>query len=432
MPNLRHIASHAHSAATVHAAAMLLLGGMTLWCDAEPTQVLDTQPTWQAPRSAVEDYVARFPELIFREIEVPDFVVPPIASSNELDIDSWRTRRQELLRLFEDHVYGRILPPPDTVSIEQLHSTAIPQLRGISKNEFRITAVMKGDTFQFPFVLYCGQQRAQPLIVFINNRSQQRTLPNANEESEFLPFQTIVRRGYAVAIFQHSDVAPDNKNDFRDGILNLVLPDGPRAPNASGALAAWAWGAGRVLDALDDLSLVDTTKAAVIGHSRGGKAALLAGMIDQRFQLVISNNSGCGGAALSRRTYGEDVRRITDAVGYWFCPHFADFANREESLPVDQHQAMALIAPRALHVASADEDVWADPRGEWLSLTLASPAYQIFGFNSLNPQDVMPPPDTYLFRGPTAYHIRRGPHELTKQDWLHYLDTADRVFASKE
>jgi len=179
------------------------------------------------------------------------------------------------------------------------------------------------------------------------------------------------------------------------------------------------------MDYLQTDADIDAKHVAVVGHSRGGKTALWAGAQDTRFTLVVSNDSGCGGAALSKRIFGETVALIDKSFPYWFCGNFHQFDNREDQLPFDQHELLALIAPRGLYVASADEDFWADQRGEFLSLAAASPVYALYGFPRIAP-DEMPPLQSPLTRGPMAYHIRPGGHGLTLYDWQRFMDLADR------
>ena len=214
----------------------------------------------------------------------------------------------------------------------------------------------------------------------------------------YWPCDTILSRGYAVAYFDGGDTA-------------------------NGSIAVWAKQLSKALDMLEADPRIGPV--AVIGHSRMGKAALWAGAVDNRFAMVISNESGCGGAAISRRRFGETVRRINTHYPYWFSRRFHQYSDNEDMLPFDQHELLALIAPRPQYVASASEDLWSDPRGEFLGLCGAAPAYALYGLECIREAD-FPATGESVIRGVTGYHIRPGRHEITLEDWLHYLDFADR------
>jgi hypothetical protein len=240
------------------------------------------------------------------------------------------------------------------------------------------------------------------------------------------PIEMVLARGYALATAYAGDIDPDFDDGFENGLHALLGPTAqPRPTDAPGTLAAWAFGLSRLLDALAELPELDQRRVAVVGHSRLGKAALWAAAQASRFALAISNHSGCGGAALSRRRYGERLLHINRRFPHWFCTAFHGYDEREHELTIDQHQLLALIAPRPLYVSSATLDQWADPHGELLACQAAAPVYQLYGQVAAPRRVEQPEPAQSHSR--IAYHVRPGRHDITPRDFWHFLAFADRM-----
>ena len=402
---------------------------------------------------------AQVRQAITDEKDVPVYELPEVLVSLKgkkiKNVKSWENiRRPEVLKMFQDEVYGRI-PGDLKIARSRVVDEDENALGGIAKRKQVVLTFVKNDKelnveilIYLPkgiqnFPLFLGYNfygnhtiindaairlteswvRDNPAFGIVNN---QITEQSRGVRSSRWPVEEIIKSGCGVATIYYGDVDPDRDN-FGDGIHPLFYDKSQSEPadDEWGAIAAWAWGLSRALDYFETDKDIDATKVAVIGHSRLGKTALWAGATDRRFAAVISNDSGCGGAALSRRKFGETVARINTSFPHWFCNNFNKYNNHEEKLPVDQHMLLALIAPRPLYVASATEDLWADPRGEFLSAKFASPVYQLYGLEGL-PATEMPEPDSPV-KGIVSYHIRTGKHDITAYDWEQYIGFAKKM-----
>jgi hypothetical protein len=408
----------------------------------EEHPVLPAVPAaWQANPELLEELQRKQVSWLYRESDVPPYSLPdPLRCEDGSQVstrEEWeRKRRPETLELFRRFVYGRSPTAPPEMQFEVVATDPDAVGGKATLKQVAITSRDGDKSFRFETVVLVPNQRREPTPAFllINNRKASSAGLFDREEGEFWPVEEILERGYATAVFRTHDLDPDTNEDAaRAAGVRGVWPAGSSSTEAPGeawaTLGAWAWGASRVLDYLETEPAIDGAKVAVVGHSRGGKTALWAAAQDERFALAVSNNSGCGGAALSRRCFGETVEAINRGFPYWFCGNFRQFNGREEALPVDQHQLLSLLAPRAVYVASADADFWADQRGEFLALAHTSPVYALHGHPGFRPEE-MPPLDTPVVRGQQGYHIRTGGHDLTAYDWRQFLNFADQLWGT--
>lgn len=387
----------------------------------------------------------------YDENKVPEFQVPdPLLTFNGEKIKTstaWiQNRRPELLTFFETEVYGKVPERLDSVDFKILDRNNNALGGNAIRKQISITLTKNNKSLNYNLLIYLPVKQGKAPIFLGYNFHGNHTIhadpaiiiptawnmddPDlgiennmANEQSRGVranrwALDRIIDSGFGLATIYYGEVDPD-KNDFSDGLHSLFYEEGQLHPEADewGSITAWAYGLSRAMDYLvqDD----QIGQVIVFGHSRLGKASLWAGAIDERFSGVISNDSGCGGAALSKRKFGETVGRINTAFPHWFSDSFKKYNENEELLPVDQHELLSLIAPRPLYVASAEDDQWADPRGEFLSAYYATSVYNLFGKEGIKNKKM--PATNQPIQNTMAYHIRTGKHDVTAYDWEQYI-----------
>jgi len=448
----------------------LLVTFLTVFCPFFfPAEVFGFSNTadsgWKASPELIEELMKRRSETNYSEQRVPKYTLPnPLVLSDGTGVSNagaWRTkRRPEILELFRKYVYGRApvgRPKNMAFKVFDLERKALAGLATRKQVTVNFTGKKDGPKMDILIYLPGAVKTPVPAFVILNfggnhtihrdpaiKLSESWMRPGskgvvknrANEESRGrgrarFPVEKILKRGYGLATIYYGDIDPDFHDGFKNGVHPVFdkLIDGERPPDAWGSICAWAWGLSRAMDYFETDNDIDNKRVAVLGHSRLGKTALWAGARDERFAFVISNNSGCGGAALSRRRFGETVERINKSFPHWFCENFKKYNGKEDDLPVDQHMLIALMAPRPVYVTSADKDLWADPRGEFLACKNAAPVYRLLGVDGLGVRQ-MPGLDKPVQKGTIGYHVRSGGHALTQYDWQQFMDFADMHFAT--
>jgi hypothetical protein len=399
----------------------------------------------------------------YDEAKVPAYTLPdPLTCADGTrvkDTKTWeRKRRPELLRLFEDQIYGHLPPQTHGQASFELKSIATKALGGkATRKEITVWLVGKTNGPGMSLLLYTPNGARQPVPAFLGmnfggNHTisedpgihlSDRWVPDrfrgvvsnrATEASRGIiasrwPVETILSRGYALATVYYGDLEPDFPEGWKLGARAALSPAGTNTmfqPDQWGAIGAWAWGLSRAMDYLQSDQSIDGKRVALIGHSRLGKTALWGGALDDRFAIVIANESGEGGVALARRCFGERTANLNHNFPHWFCGNFKKYSGHENELPVDQHELIALIAPRPVYIGSAEEDRWSDPLGQFLAAKAAEPVYQLYGEAGLGVKSHSPinhPVGDFI-----GYHIRPGKHDVTAYDWGQYLNFADRHF----
>ena len=363
--------------------------------------------------------------------------VPPLMKASDgtevTSVEQWEdVRRPEILRTMTEEVYGvRPVERPSDLAFKVLKEEDVFGGKAVKKL-VRGTYSGPGGEGEMVFSAFLPKGRPAPAFVYLAPRPADTvTDPNGPRPGYLLPAEYITDRGYAVVAVCQYDSAQDWRQHPKAATNGVFKVFGPKEIDARkdcewGILSAWAWGASRAMDWIETESAIDASRVGVVGLSRNGKTALVAGATDRRFALTVSCCSGMCGAKLNHFDCGgdEDAEAILDAHR-WFSPRFRQWWGRDLEMPFDQHWMLSLIAPRLLFVSSATDDAWAGQRGEFMSCRLASPAWRLYGKSGLV-EDGFPPPGQPLLEGSIGYHLRDGVHALTMDDWRAYLDFADR------
>lgn len=408
--------------------------------------------------------LAQRPDVNYDESKVPKYTLPdPLVMADGRPVRDARTwtsrRRPEILELFRSNVYGRSPGRPRDMSFE-LAEISRDALGGAAvRKQVVVYFSKKKDGPKMEMLLYLPAAARKPVPVFLGLNFTGNHTANADPgirlgwvwrrdpatkkfekvrgtdasrgtAASRWQVEKILERGFGVATIYYGDIEPDFDGGMPHGVRPLYAkPGGTRAPDEWAAIGAWAWGLSRALDYLETDRNVDAKRVAVIGHSRLGKTALWAAAEDTRFAMAISNDSGEGGASLARRRFGERVKHLNTSFPHWFCDNYRKYNDNEDSMPVDQHMLIALIAPRPVYVASAQEDLWADPKGEFLAAAAAGPVYKLLGRQGLD-TDQQPPVHQPIMNT-VGYHLRAGKHDINEYDWEQYLTFAEKHFGKQ-
>jgi hypothetical protein len=396
---------------------------------------------------------AQNPPRSYDESKVRAYTLPdPLQFDNGKRVKNkadWDRRRVELLRLFEQNVYGRTPQTRLDTSIEVGPVDPIALNGKAHRKSIRIHFRKGAETRTLDLLIYLPKKRTGPAPMFVgvnfrgnhtitkeadiplmskwvypngraavNNRS---TEASRGSQANQWPIEQILDGGYGLATFYAGDLSPDYNEGFAEGIEPLFYRAGQKQRDADewGALGAWAWGLSRCMDYFETDPDIDTQRVAVMGHSRMGKTALWVGAQDKRFAMVISNCSGAGGATIVRRRFGESAKDLEKNFPWWFCANYAKYSDNEDALPVDQHELLALAAPRPLYIAVAEEDRGSDPYGQFLSAVAATPVYTLLGVEGLGLTRMPEVSRPVLSR--IGFHMRPGKHDITPYDWAQYI-----------
>jgi len=340
-------------------------------------------------------------------------------------------RRPEILKLYQTEIFGRVPGnvPKVTWEIAATEPKALDGPAVLKKVVGRVGD--KADGPRLNLTLYVPAKAAGPVPVILTltfgggaGGKGPKFAGKANPARD-----EILGRGWAFATLGYGDIQPDRPNTFHQGVIGLTLAPDQAKPAADewGSVSAWAWGVSRVVDYLETDKAIDAKCIGIQGHSRLGRTVLWAAAQDTRIAATFASCSGCTGAALFRRDWGETVDDMAQNFPYQLAGNYQKWVGRWNDMPVDNHMLIALVAPRALFCSGGTGDQWADPKGQFLALVAAGPVYQLVGAKGLGVTD-LPPRDRAVIDGDLGWIYHTGGHTTPLSDWRHFLDFAGRHF----
>jgi (4-O-methyl)-D-glucuronate---lignin esterase len=400
--------------------------------------------TDKAPASVVAGIPVNYDEALVGTYTLPD----PLMLTNGKavrDAKTWtEKRRPEIVRLFEENEYGKAPGRPAGMTFD-VFDKGTPAFDGKATRR-QVTVHFSSDKAgpKMDLLLYlpAHAQKPVPFLLNISFSANSNTVDDpgvrvgevwgpdkkkipANQGRRFgkIDVVRLLDAGFGFGTIYYGDIDPDFLGGIPNGVHAQFLKPGETEPAADewGSIAAWAWGLSRGMDYLETDQGVDAKRVAILGVSRLGKTVMWAGAHDQRFALVIASCSGEGGAALSRRNYGETIAHLTapSRYPYQFCANYGKFADHVDKLPVDANMLVALMAPRPVLLQTGDKDFWSDPKGEFLAAGAAGPVYRLLGKQGLE-TDHMPPAGEGIFHT-IGYFEHIGGHGTIPSDWDQYL-----------
>lgn len=328
------------------------------------------------------------------------------------NIEEWEKRREEIKEILCQEEYGDLIKNKHVpITYELIEENDKYCGAKFIYREILLTLHLEQGEYSFPVKISIPKQEVLcPAFLHISFFDE---FPN-----QYLPVEEICDNGFAVISFCYTDITSDD-NDFNNGLSkNFFNNENSRS---FGKISLWAWAASHVMDYMYHIPEIDKENIAIVGHSRLGKTALLASAFDERFKYTISNDAGQSGDSLSRGKTGEHIKEICDRFPFWFTPKYYNYIDKEELLPFDQHFLLALIAPRNLYIASASDNMWADPHSQFLACIATNPIYNLYNLSGLVNNDIYPNIGQQFCEGDVGYHLRKGWHYLSRYDWNMFI-----------